>query len=188
MSSSNKSSLICDIGSESTALSNDEIQRQIDSFLDGMGEREDVLILPPDYTRFHSQAGMITRMVCEHYNFIKSSSGEPAEKKTKSTNEPGITILPALGTHAPMTKTQISSMFGEKLGAKEPSPFLVHDWRNDVVTIGHVPNKMVRSSQGLFIYFVHDFALLLTPSIFHFMRSRCKMQLMGWWTNPGQHN
>ena len=31
-----------------------------------------------------------------------------------------------------------------QLAAKDPSPFVVHDWRNDVETIGHVPSEMVR--------------------------------------------
>lgn len=154
---SDKRSLFCELGSESTALSDEQIREQLTSFLDVMGEREDVLILPPDYTRFHSAAGKITRKICEYYNFVKSE-GEPEEKKTKTTNRPNIQILPALGTHAPMTKTQISSMFGEQLGAKDPSPFLVHDWRNDVVTIGHVPNKMVR-------YFVHSLVQKMKPRL-----------------------
>ena len=29
---------------------------------------------------------------------------------------------------------------GHELATKEnPNPFLVHDWRNDVITIGHAP-------------------------------------------------
>jgi nickel-dependent lactate racemase len=54
---------------------------------------------------------------------------------------PKIEIMPALGTHAPMTKDQIKKMFGEKLSEKDA--FLVHDWRNDVVTIGEVPAELV---------------------------------------------
>jgi len=59
-----------------------------------------------------------------------------------------LTILPALGTHAPMTDVQIRSMFGDKLADKNPSPFVVHDWRNDVVTIGHAPADMVKEATG----------------------------------------
>ena len=140
--SNSKGSLICNVGSESTALSDEELRKQIYSFLDGLGEREDVLILPPDYTRFHSQAGKLTQMVTEYYNFIPTSTSE--SKKLKSSNTPDIQILPALGTHAPMTEEQIKTMYGEKLAQKDPSPFLVHDWRNDVVTIGHAPKEMVR--------------------------------------------
>jgi nickel-dependent lactate racemase len=140
-------SLFCNIGSETTALSDDEIRTHLASFLSAMGDREDIMIVPPDYTRFHSQAGKITRMICEYYNFIKSSDSS-AETKTPP---PSISILPALGTHAPMTPQQIEAMYGTALNEKEPSPFLVHDWRNDVVTIGHVPNEMVLEATRGFV-------------------------------------
>ena len=141
------SNLFCSVGSETSALTDEELKIQLFSFLDHLGEREDVLILPPDFTRFHSQAGKITQMVAEYYSFITSDENctSQPEKKLKSSNQPEIEILPALGTHAPMTKEQIKVMFGEKLASKDPDPFLVHDWRNDVVTIGHAPKEMVSS-------------------------------------------
>ena len=49
-------------------------------------------------------------------------------------------VLPALGTHTPMTDEQISHMFG-KLPA---SLIREHDWRNDVITLGEVPASYVR--------------------------------------------
>jgi nickel-dependent lactate racemase len=134
-------SLVCAIGSETTALSDDEIRSQINSFLDALGPREDVLILPPDYTRFHSQSGKITSMIAEHYGYIKNNTDE----STQGGPVPKVQILPALGTHAPMTQEQIHIMFGEELASKDPSPFLVHDWRNDVETIGYVPEQMVHT-------------------------------------------
>ena len=150
--SSNHKTLFCAIGSETTALTDDDLQQQLYSFLDSLGEREDVLILPPDYTRFHSQAGKITKMIAEYYNFIapkNPSTTEPPPEKKRKSSTPQIEILPALGTHAPMSQVQIKTMFGDELAAKDPSPFLVHDWRNDVVTIGHAPKEMVCVSQWL---------------------------------------
>ena len=55
------------------------------------------------------------------------------------------------GTHAPMTDTELESMYGTDLAKKKVidgsgnsvSPFLVHNWRTDVTTIGHVDAKMV---------------------------------------------
>uniref|UniRef100_A0A7S3V7Q6 LarA-like N-terminal domain-containing protein n=1 Tax=Chaetoceros debilis TaxID=122233 RepID=A0A7S3V7Q6_9STRA len=169
--------LFCSIGGEDAALSDDEIKSNLFSFLDSLGPREDVLLLPPDYTRFHSQAGKLSRFICEYYNFVSPidkmeeegtcTSDEPETKKQKmeavsndsstgdnmkesttasSAHSPAITILPALGTHAPMTEDQIETMFGKNLVQKEPSPFLVHDWRNDVETIGHAPASMVESA------------------------------------------
>ena len=134
----------CSIGSEETALSDADIKREIESFLSAMGHRDDVLILPPDFTRFHSQSGKLTRLVAEYYNFVEVLSpplnAVPAPEISQTT-VPKIEIMPALGTHAPMTKDQIRKMFGEKLADKDP--FLVHDWRNDVVTIGEVPAELV---------------------------------------------
>lgn len=140
--------LFCSLGSETTSLSDDQLREQVSTFLDSFGEREDVLLLPPDYTRFHSQAGKLTQMICEHYGFISSSKPSPEKrvKLDKSSRVPKVEILPALGTHAPMTAAEIAKMFGEELAKKEPSPFLVHDWRNDVVTIGEAPAEMVKAA------------------------------------------
>ena len=54
-------------------------------------------------------------------------------------------IMPALGTHAPMTDAQLDMMFG----SIPHSLFRIHDWRNDVVTIGEVPKEYVEEiSEG----------------------------------------
>jgi len=176
------SSLFCAIGSETTALSEEEVRRQLATFLEALGEREDVLLLPPDFTRYPSQAGLITRIICEHYKFIEKEehagstedTEDPARPakvaKTDDDNDgddqrtthtttsitpppppPQIQILPALGTHAPMTETEIRRMYGDALAdLHDPSPFLVHDWRRDVVTIGEAPASMVReATRGL---------------------------------------
>jgi nickel-dependent lactate racemase len=130
-------SLVCAVGSETTALTDDDIRTQLTSFLEQLGPKEDVFLLPPDFTRFHSQSGKITTMIADHYGFLKKNT----EEETKEL--PKLQIMPALGTHTPMTPEQIKTMFGEELAAMDPSPFLVHDWRNDVVTIGHAPEEMV---------------------------------------------
>jgi len=47
--------------------------------------------------------------------------------------------LPALGTHAPMSDSEIEHMF-----PNVPNDlFRIHDWRNDVVTVGTVPEEYV---------------------------------------------
>jgi nickel-dependent lactate racemase len=89
-------------------------------------------------------------MISQHYGFTTEEKGSPpAEKKRRcdvTTPVPQIQILPALGTHAPMTTEETRKMFGQELASKEPSPFLVHDWRNDVVTIGEAPAEMVKAA------------------------------------------
>ena len=135
-------SLFCAEGSSDSSISDDTLRKQLYSFLDLIGgrDKEDILILPPDFTRFHSYAGPITSMIAEYYGHIKSETA-PASK---------LEILPALGTHAPMTHEQINVMFGKELGSMDPSPFLVHDWRKDVETIGYVPNEMVlKATRGM---------------------------------------
>ncbi|UCG27148.1 MAG: DUF2088 domain-containing protein, partial [Bacteroidales bacterium] len=53
-------------------------------------------------------------------------------------------ILPALGTHSPLSPKEISYMFG-----RIPEDlFVVHDWRNDVVTLGTVPSEFISNVSG----------------------------------------
>lgn len=89
--------------------------------LDALGPRQRVLAIPPDFTRFHSQAGLLTQLVHEYYGDRLAA------------------VLPALGTHSPMTPEQIREMFGEM----PASLFRPHDWRHDVVTLGTVPSAYV---------------------------------------------
>ena len=79
----------------------------------------------------------------EYYEF---TDGQEGAKSTSNRSIPEMKIIPALGTHAPMTDPQIRSMYGDKLADKTPSPFIVHDWRKDVVTIGHAPADMVNEA------------------------------------------
>jgi len=99
--------------------------------LDELGERRKVLAVPPDFTRFHSKAGELTEMAWEYYG----------ERLTD--------VLPALGTHTAMPDDQIATMFG-----KTPRElFRVHDWRNDIVTLGEVPGEfMYEVSEGKLDY------------------------------------
>jgi nickel-dependent lactate racemase len=92
-----------------------------------LGERKRVLAVPPDFTRLHSKAGLLTEFAWEYYGAALTD------------------VLPALGTHKAMTDNEIASMYG----ATPRSLFRVHDWRNDVVTLGEVPGEFVREvSEG----------------------------------------
>lgn len=114
-------------GSVDTELTSDDLQKGLAEALDKIGPRKKVLVLPPDYTRFHSFAGELTQLAWQYLG----------ERLTD--------VLPALGTHSPMTEEQMAHMFG-------PVPrelFRVHDWRNDVVTLGTVPADYVTTvSEG----------------------------------------
>ncbi len=91
---------------------------------------ERLLLIPPDYTRLHSGAGIITQILYRKY----TEAGAQVD------------ILPALGTHAPMTAGEISEMYA---GIPQER-FLVHNWREDVVKVGTVPAEFIREiSEGI---------------------------------------
>jgi len=113
-------------GSENAILNSRDLEAGINSALEKLGERKKVLVVPPDCTRFHSRAGELTSYIYRYYhNNLKD-------------------ILPALGTHSPMTEAQIDDMFK----GVPKSLFRVHDWRNDVVTVGTVPGEFVSRITG----------------------------------------
>ena len=103
-------------------LTPEEIRSALLQALEGRNLKK-VLILPPDFTRFHSNAGLITN-ICYH---------ELTEKGVQ------VDIMPALGTHAPVNEVQAQAMFGDIPFEK----FLVHDWRHDVVRLGEVPGSFL---------------------------------------------
>ncbi len=108
-------------GSEDTVLSSADLQKGLNEAFAKLGKKNKVLIVPPDFTRFHSRAGELTRYA---YDFYGSDVKD---------------ILPALGTHAPMTDSELDEMFP----GVPKDLFRVHDWRNDVVTVGEIPGDKV---------------------------------------------
>lgn len=118
-------------GSTETSLSAQELKEGLYEALDKLGKREKILAVPPDFTRYPSRAGELTEYAWWYYG----------DQLTD--------ILPALGTHTPMTDEQITHMFG----ATPRSLFREHDWRNDVVTLGTVPAGYVNEvSEGAVNY------------------------------------
>ncbi len=92
------------------------------------GPLKHVLILPPDMTRLHSWAGFLT---CELYQQLHRDAE--------------LAILPAVGTHLPMTDDELSHMFP----GVPHSVFHAHDWRNGVAALGEVPASLVNQvSEG----------------------------------------
>lgn len=108
-------------GSKTDSISADEVRAILKEVFDGMGKKNRVLALPPDFTRLNSYAGEITEMVYDYYGGALTD------------------VMPALGTHTPMTEEQMDIMFGHV----PHELFRVHDWRNDVVTVGQVPAEYV---------------------------------------------
>ena len=108
-------------GSRTDCISPEEIRSALVSVFEKLGPRRRVLALPPDFTRLNSFAGPITSMVNDYYGDALTD------------------VMPALGTHSPMTDSQIGTMFE----GVPKSKFRVHDWRKDVVTVGEVPASYV---------------------------------------------
>jgi nickel-dependent lactate racemase len=116
-------------GSANTVLTDDDLRRGLTAALDQLGQRNKVLALPPDFTRFHSRAGQLTRMAYDYYG----------EQLTD--------IMPALGTHFAMPPEQLDKMFA----GIPHSLFRVHRWRDDVVTVGTVPAEYVSQvTEGIY--------------------------------------
>ena len=118
-------------GSENDVLRAEDLKKGLFEALTNLGARKKVLAIPPDYTRFPSHAGMLTRFAWQFYR----------ERLTE--------VLPALGTHAAMSEGEIRSMFGDM----PLNLFRVHDWRNDIVTLGEVPSEFIhQQSEGKLNY------------------------------------
>jgi nickel-dependent lactate racemase len=116
-------------GSLQTDLSHENIRSALTEVFQKLGPRQKVLALPPDFTRANSMAGPICSMVYDHYR------------------ERLVDIMPALGTHIAMPDWQLDRMFQ----GVPKDLFRVHDWRNDVVTIGEVPAEFVtQTTDGIY--------------------------------------
>jgi len=90
---------------------------------------ERLLLVPPDHTRLYSFAGKITAKLWQMLS-----------------DRVDIDILPALGTHKPMTEEQLRMMFGNDIPLDR---FVPHDWLHDLVPLGTLPRDFLENlSQG----------------------------------------
>lgn len=118
--------LYYEIGSTELELSSEDLKKGLFEALEKIGKKHKVLAVPPDYTRYPSRAGELTEYAWQFYGAALTD------------------VLPALGTHTPMTDHQISHMFG----SLPASLIREHDWRNDVVTLGTVPAEFIKEVSG----------------------------------------
>ena len=118
-------------GTAETEMTANQIREGFFSALEKLGNRKKVLVVPPDFTRVHSKAGELTELAWEFFGDSLTD------------------VLPALGTHKAMSNEQIATMFG----AVPRDLFRVHDWRNDVVSLGEVPAEFIHQvSEGKLDY------------------------------------
>ncbi len=109
-------------GGEDTVLSDAELKEALKGVYHKLGQRKKVIALPPDITRFHSQAGKLTGMTYEYYGEALSA------------------VMPALGTHYPMTDAELNKMFP----GVPNELFREHKWRKDLTTLGTVPGEFIK--------------------------------------------
>lgn len=112
-------------GAKHAEITDDRANALVDDLIDRLRQRgplRRVLLLPPDYTRAHSGAGPLT---CRLYDRLKADAE--------------VLILPATGTHFPLTDVEREAMFpGIPVDRFRP-----HDWRDGVVTLGEVPSAVI---------------------------------------------
>ena len=113
--------MFCAVGGIDVELGSPQLKELLAESLVKLGRRERVLAVPPDITRLHSQAGVLT---CAARDLLGD--------RLKA-------ILPTIGTHAAMTPEQMDYMFP----GVPHELFHVHNWRTDVETLGEVPAEFI---------------------------------------------
>ena len=112
-------------GGASVSVTDAELQEMVLGAIAKSGKNiKRMLLLPPDHTRLNSCAGRITEIIYKEY-----------------ADKCHIDIMPALGTHSAMTDAQLEMMFGKDI---PKSCFKVHDWRNDVVSLGKASSEFIK--------------------------------------------
>ncbi len=106
--------------SNDNGLSRDEIRAALCRSLEGRSPKK-VLLLPPDYTRYHSNAGFIANT---YYHLLTDMGA-------------WVDVMPALGSHRPVTEAEAADMFGDIPFER----FLEHNWRTEVVRLGEVSGE-----------------------------------------------
>jgi nickel-dependent lactate racemase len=103
---------------------NQLVQRSVKGCLNYInGNPKKVLLLPPDITRAHSGAGLITNQLYHHFSSYAD-----------------VYIMPTLGQHLPHTADQNQWMFGNIPQHK----ILKHDWLKDGKRLGIISGAFVK--------------------------------------------
>ena len=116
---------------EKNGISDAQLDEMLRSLLSQWPDIHKVLIIPPDYTRCYSYAGIITQKI---YQMI----GDKAH----------VDVMPALGTHMPMSGEEMQKFFGDVIPVDR---IIVHHWQTDTIRLGYVPAEVCSEiSGGLF--------------------------------------
>ena len=117
-------------GGKDTVITSEEKRTLLhEALLKLGGIPKKILVIPPDITRLHSNAGELTQILYELWDTANGTTFD---------------ILPAIGTHAPMTEAQIAEMYGDLPKAT----YHVHNWRTGLHHFGEVPSELVQEVSG----------------------------------------
>jgi carbohydrate kinase (thermoresistant glucokinase family) len=103
------------------------VQRIVDTVVP-VGARR-VLLVPPDHTRVAGRGGLITRLLFEA---LAAAGRDPW-------------VLPALGTHQPMSDSGLRALFEGYLPSER---ILTHPWRTGLVGVGEIGAAEVAAISG----------------------------------------
>jgi nickel-dependent lactate racemase len=132
--------IIFEEGGPDHVVAPEAMRQALRSVIEFVGDTGSTLVLPPDGTRLHSGAGRLTQMLWE-----------------ETRNGARFDVMPALGTHAPMTREELQRNFGTDLPL---SAFLEHRWREDLVRLGQVPSEYVHEvSDGALTDLMPDYSI-----------------------------
>lgn len=98
------------------------LQKGLESLHINTNTYKKITLIPPDGTRHHSRGGFIT---CTLYELLQKSIHS---------------VIPALGTHAPLSTDEINELFAHM----PHTLFTTHAWRDDTVTLGCVEAEKVK--------------------------------------------
>ncbi|MCK4283851.1 MAG: DUF2088 domain-containing protein [Candidatus Brocadiae bacterium] len=105
------------------AIGPDTKRQAIRAAIRHVGDVSRTLVLPPDGSRPHSEAGALTQIL-----YSEMGRREVFD------------VMPALGTHRPMKGEELRQMFGVSIPQRA---FKEHNWREDLARLGVVPSEYV---------------------------------------------
>jgi len=105
------------------SLTTSEIRKALQNTIEGTYQK--VLLVPPDSTRAHSGAKLITNI---YYDLLTGMGAK-------------VDVLPAIGSHIPMKSEDLIAFFGSDITLDS---YLAHNWRDGVAYLGEVPAQFMR--------------------------------------------
>jgi len=121
-------------GSELAVLDDADVDGLLERLVAELGPLRRLLLVPPDLSRLHSGAGEFTVRLWNRLH-----------------RDAHVEILPAIGTHRPMTSAELEAMYP----GVPHDRFLTHDWRKGLVRLGKIEAEFVREiSDGAVDYSV----------------------------------